>query len=238
MDYGFVRAEISRIAAHLMDEAIEVVSARPLSAEEVIGRPDRDDFPLQKGKEVMIEASFRGARGQAFTDMPGNFHGSLKDLIALDFRNNFERAVFVAGFNAVMRHFGRVSHTVHCRDSEPKSCAEQLPDFVRTRFGNPKIAFIGYQPAMIQALSKAFSLRVIDLDADNIGSKRFGIAIEGPEKTEEALQWGDVILATGSTCVNTTITSFLKKKPVVFYGVTIAGPAELYGYARYCPCSE
>lgn len=238
MDYSVLKTELARMTTHMMDEQVQVVSARPLSPEEAIGRPDRTDFPLQKGKEVMIEATLRGTRGQAFTDMPGRFHGSVKEIVDLDLRNSFERAVLIATFNAVMRHFGRASSTVHCRDGKPKACAELLPDFVRERFGNPKIAFIGYQPAMIEKLSQSFSLRVIDLDPDNIGSKPFGFAIEGPEKTEEALIWGDIILATGSTSVNATITSFLDKKPVVFYGVTIAGPAALYGYARYCPCAE
>ena len=109
---------------------------------------------------------------------------------------------------------------------------------MRERFGTPRIAFIGYQPAMIERLSETFSLRVVDLDKDNIGASRFGLVIEGPEKTEDVLSWGDVILATGSTCVNGTIDTFLDNKPVVFYGVTIAGMAALRGYPRYCPCSE
>ncbi len=238
MDYGVLRTELARMTGHMMDETVQVVSARPLSPEEAIGRPDRTDFPLQKGKEVMIEATFKGTRAQAFTDMPGHFHGSLKEIADLGLRNNFERAVFVAAFSAVMRHFGRTSNTVHCKDGKPKACAEQLPAFVRERFGMPKIAFIGYQPAMIEKLSQSFPLRVIDLDPDNIGSRPFGFTIEGPEKTGEALLWGDIILATGSTSVNATITSFLDTKPVVFYGVTVAGPAALYGYTRYCPCSE
>jgi uncharacterized protein (DUF4213/DUF364 family) len=238
MDYGVLKTELARMTGQIMDERVQVVSARPLSPEEAIGRPDRTDFPLQKGKEAMIEATFKGTRAHAFTDMPGHFYGSLREIADLGLRNNFERAVFVATFNAVMRHFGRASNTVHCRDGKPKACAEQLPAFVRERFGMPKIAFIGYQPAMIEKLSQSFPLRVIDLDPDNIGSVRFGLTIEGPEKTAEALLWGDIILATGSTSVNATITSFLDKKPVVFYGVTIAGPAALYGYARYCPCSE
>lgn len=238
MNYGVLKTELERMTDHMSDESVQVVSARPLSPEEAIGRPDRTDFPLQKGKEVMIQATFKGTRAQAFTDQPGHFQGTIKEIANLGLQNNFERAVFIATFNAVMRHFGRASNTVHCKDGEPKACAEQLPDFVRERFGTPKIAFIGYQPAMIEKLSQVFSLRVIDLDPDNIGSTRFGLAIEGPEKTEEALLWGDVILATGSTSVNATIASFLVKKPVVFYGVTIAGPAALYGYVRYCPCSH
>ncbi len=236
--YKLLKAELAGMAEQTMGETVKVVSARTLSPEEAIGKPDRTDFPLLKGKEVMVEAVFKGARAQAFTDMPGNFEGSLNDLVGLDLRNNFERGMFIAGFNAVMRHFGRVSNTIHCKDGAPKTCAEQLPEFVTEHFGSPRIAFIGYQPAMIERLSRSFPLRVIDLDKDNIGTRRLGVLIEGPEKTGEALSWGDIILATGSTCVNETIVSFLGEKPVVFYGVTVAGPAALHRYRRFCPCSE
>jgi uncharacterized protein (DUF4213/DUF364 family) len=235
--YNQLKSELREMAGQLMGETIEVLWTKPLSPEEAIGRPDRTDFPLLKGKEVMLEAVFRDARGHAFTDMPGDFQGSLQDIVELDLRDNFERAVFIAGFNAVMRYFGRVSNTVHCKDSEPRLCAQQLPAFVTKRFGKPRIAFVGYQPTMIEELSQSFDLRVIDLDPDNIGANRFGLVIEGPESTEDVLSWGDVILATGSTCVNGTIISFVGKKPVVFYGVTVAGPAMLFGYDRFCPCS-
>lgn len=236
--YDALKAELAEMAGPMLGDAIRVVSARPLSPEEAIGKPDRTDFPILKGKEVMVEAVFRESRAHAFTDMPGDFKGSLQDLLNLDLRDNLERALFIAGFNAVMRHFGRASNTVHCKDKDPKTCAEQLPAFIEENFGKPKIAFIGCQPAMIDKLSETFSLRVVDLDEDNIGAHRFGLVIEGPEKTEDVLSWGDIIVATGSTCVNGTIVSFLGRKPVVFYGVTVAGPAALHGYRRYCPCSK
>jgi len=225
------------MAGQMMDEMVKVVSARPLSPQEAIGKPDRTDFPILKGKEVMVEAVFRDSRGHAFTDMPGNFQGSLQAVMDLDLQTNFERAVFIATFNAVMREAGRILNTVHCRDRDPKICAEQMPDFIRENFKNPKIAFVGFQPAMLEQLSQSFMLRVIDLDEDNIGVDRFGVTIEGPENTEDVLSWGDIIVATGSTCVNGTIGYFLNKKPVVFYGVTVAGPAALYGYHRFCPCA-
>ena len=79
--YSNLRKEFCRLIDGLVlmdDEQITVVSARTLSAKEAIGNPDRDDFPLLKGKEFMVEASFRGAKGQAFTDMPGNYKGYLK----------------------------------------------------------------------------------------------------------------------------------------------------------------
>lgn len=233
--FDLMKEEMKRVAKEFLKEEVKVVSTRPLSPEEAIGKPDRTDYPILKGKEVMVEATFLAARGQAFTDMPGNFEGAINDLLRLNLRNNFERAVFIAGFNAVMRYFGRASNTVHCRDSEPRLCAEQLPAFVGEHFGKPKIAFIGYQPAMLERLAVSFELRIVDLDEDNIGANRFGLVIEGPEKTEEVLEWGDIILATGSTCVNGTIVDFLNKKPVVFYGISAAGLAALHGYRRFCP---
>lgn len=235
--YGKLKTELKDLAGRMMDEMVNVVSARPLSPEEAIGKPDRTDYPILKGKEVMVEAVFRGARAHAFTDMPGDFHGTLQEIMDLALETNFERAVFIATFNAVMRDAGKAANTVHCRNSEPRQCAKQLPAFIADHFGKPKISFVGFQPAMIEELSKTFQLRVIDLDEDNIGADRLGLLIEGPENTEEVLSWGDIILATGSTCVNGTIVSFLNKRPVVFYGITVAGPAALYGYQRFCPCS-
>jgi hypothetical protein len=236
--YNVLRLELAKLTEHISAETLKVVSARALSPEEAIGKPDRTDYPILKGKEVMVEAVFRDARAHAFTDMPGDYQGSLKALVNLELKNNFERAVFIACFNAVMRHFGLISNTVHCKDSAPALCAQKLPDFIEADFGKPKIAFVGYQPAMIEKLSESFQLRVLDLDKTNIGAHRFGLVIEGPENTNDVLSWGDIILATGSTCVNGTIVSFLNEKPLVFYGITVAGPAMLHGYRRFCPCSE
>ncbi|HOT41671.1 MAG TPA: DUF364 domain-containing protein [Syntrophorhabdaceae bacterium] len=233
--YNLLKKELIDITKQMPDEAIKVISSRPLSPEEAIGRPDRSDYPLLKGKEFMIEAQFRGERGQAFTDMPGNFEGTITDLLQLKLENNFEKSLFIACFNAVMRYFGRTSKTIHCKDKEPKACAEMLAEFIEKHYHRPKIAFIGYQPAMIEKLSSQFELSVVDLDRDNIGANRFGLTIEDPEKTGDILKWCDVVLATGSTCANGTIVDFLDKKPVVFYGITIAGVASVFGLSRFCP---
>lgn len=236
--YDTLKTEFAKIAEEMMDEHIAVVSARTLTPREAIGTPDRDDFPLLKGKEVMIEAVFRDAKGHAFTDMPGRFEGTLRDIIEQPFKNNFQRAVFIASLNAVMRALGLIESSVHCRDKEPADCARKLVETVKERFGNPRIAFVGFQPAMIEQLSGSFRIRVLDLDADNIGKKKFNLVIEGPEATEEVLAWGDIILATGSTCVNGTITRFLGEKPVIFFGVSVAGAAKACGFDRYCPYSH
>jgi len=222
----------------LMSSKVEVVSARILTPQEVIGKPERDDFPLLKGKEVMLQADFKGSLGQAFTDMPGNYSNSLREILAMSLDNNFKRAVFVATLNAVLRHLNYISKTVHCRDKEPGECAAHLVDYIKERFDNPRIAFFGMQPAMVESLATHFRIRVTDLDPNNIGQKKCGVLIEDAAHTKEILSWADVILATGTTVVNNTLTSLLIEKPIIFYGVTIAGVAYLKRYEQYCFCGH
>jgi uncharacterized protein (DUF4213/DUF364 family) len=236
--------EIKEKFCHLIKEddiwssRINIVNVRPLTPQEAIGNPERDDFPLLKGKEVMIQADFRGSQGQAFTDMPGNYSGTLREVFEIPLANNFQRAIFVASINAVLRNLNFISKTIHCRDKEPAQCAAHLVNYIQGHFGHPRLAFIGMQPAMIEALGYIFKIRVTDLDPNNVGQKKCGILIEDSSYTKEILSWSDVILATGTTVVNNTLTSFLIEKPVIFYGVTITGIAYLMGYEQYCFCSH
>jgi len=217
---------------------INVVNVRSLTPQEAIGNPERDDFPLLKGKEVMIQADFRGSKGQAFTDMPGNYSGTLRDIFELPLINNFQRAIFTASINAVLRYLGLISNTVHCRDKEPGICATHFKEYIKSRFNQPRIGFIGFQPAMISTLSRDFEMRVIDLDIDNIGKRKAGVLIESASKTNEILGWADLILATGTTAANNTLPTLLNEKPIIFYGVTISGIAYLMGYEQFCYCSH
>lgn len=219
----------------LAEDVVEVVSARPLTADEAIGRPDRTDFPILKGKEFMIEARFRNSRGQAFTSMPGLFEGTVKEILTRDLETDFDHALVVATTNALASHLSLAERTVHCRDDGPRRCAEEAADYVGRRFGTPKIAFIGFQPAMISALAGRFPLRVTDLDPDNVGTSRLGVLVEDVENTREVVDWADIVFATGTVLANDTIDEILSTKPMVFYGVTIAGAAVLLDLDRYCP---
>ena len=113
-----------------------------------------------------------------------------------------------------------------------------LVDYIKERYNNPRIAFIGLQPAMVEALGGIFKIRVTDLNPDNIGQRRGGVIIEDASNTKEILDWSDIIIATGTTAVNNTLSSLLVKKPILFYGVTIAGIAYLKGYEQYCYCGH
>lgn len=211
------------------------VSARALTAAEAIGAPRDGDYPILKGKERMIEASFRGGRGHAFTDRGGAWRGSLGEAALLETNDNFRRAVFISSLNALMRHLGLIEKTVHCRDEEPRLCAGELPAYLK-RFGRiRKVALVGFQPRFLEILAENFETRASDLDPDNIGKIKHGVHIAGPDRTEADLAWCDLALVTGTTVVNATIDKFLGiKAPVVFYGVSIAGPARVLGLNRFC----
>ena len=210
------------------------VKARALTPEEAIGNPESDDFPIQKGKERLMHATIKGDAGQAFTDRFGDYQDTLGQILRTPLTNNYRRAVFVSAINAGLRSVGLIDATVHCRDQEPDTCARSLCRHLKQRYGRVKITQIGFQPRMIQHLSTEFDMRALDLDKDNIGTEKFGVSIDGPEATDDAIQWADLMLVTGTTLVNGTLPRFLTDKPTLFYGTTIAGAAYLMGLERFC----
>ncbi|MFO8008874.1 MAG: DUF364 domain-containing protein [Candidatus Brocadiia bacterium] len=221
----------------LLDTVVEV-RARPLTAEEVIGNPEHEDYPLVVGRERMMEATVRGNRGHAFTDMYGHWQGELREVCGIEPVNNYRRAIIVATLNSVMRFTGDAADTVHCKDSGPVRCAEALPGYVESEGLKPPFALIGYQPRFAEALSALGELRIADMDAQHIGRVRAGAKVLPPERADKALAGAGCAFVTGSTIVNGTIHRFLDLDiPTVFYGVTVAGGAQLLGLKRYCPAS-
>ncbi len=87
---------------------------------------------------------------------------------------------------------------------------------------------------MAEALSKSFVIRIVDLDKDNYNKKFNGAIVEGSSATDEIINNSDLILATGSTSVNSTIDELLIDKDVIFYGTTVAAVAYLNNLTRFC----
>ena len=218
----------------LLNEEIEIISAKTLTPFQAIGEPERDDYPILKGKEVLVEATFKGSKGQAYTDEPGSYKGALKDILDLELKNNFERAILISTMNAVLKNLGMISATLHCKNEELGICAKKLVEHIHEKYGNPRIGLIGLQPGMAHELSKSFVIRIVDLDKDNFNKKFNGAIVEGPNATEDIIENSDLILATGSTSVNSTIDSLLVDKDVIFYGTTVAAVAYLNGLTRFC----
>ncbi len=235
-----LRKKIKEIIARekIPDAEVEI-RAKPLSPEEAIGNPEHEDYPLLKGRERLMEARFRDSRGVAFSDMFGNFNSTLSEILNMELKNNFRRAIFVATINAVLRELKFVENTIHCRNEDLIICAGKLYGFIAENFGNPKIFLCGLQPRFAETLSSHFTTKITDMDAANFGKTFTGVKVESPDKTEEYIEWCDLIFATGSTFVNNTARELIESgKKTVFYGVTGAGPCFLLNLKRYCPCSK
>lgn len=211
------------------------VRVKTLTPEESIGNPEHDDYPLTKGRERMMEALFMGSRGQAFTDMFGNFSGSMTEALELYPSNNFRRAIFLSSLNALSRHLGIVDKTIHCKDDKPPQCAKELASMMKKNYGQARVAIVGLQPRMVEALSPEFEIRVTDMDSENIGKSKFGATIQGPEQTPDNLEWCDVALVTGTTLTNSTLSDIMKDKTTILYGVTCAAASHFLNIKRFCP---
>jgi hypothetical protein len=226
----------------LGDEIIRV-KIGTLSAEQAIGNPARQDYPLLEGKEVMIEAEFQGSFGQAFTDRPHDFDGSLNDILNLSLDTSENRAIFIAALNAVTAHLGMAAGTRHCHDEEPEKCAEEMAEYLLTGFGGIKVGLAGLQPAILDNLVKTFgadNVKCTDLNPNNVGSLKYGAEIwNGRTETEKLIEWSDLFLVTSSTIVNDTFDDIRegvisRGKPLIIFGVTGAGAAALLDVARLC----
>lgn len=214
------------------------IRTKALTAEEAIGHTKRKDFPIITGKDVMIQAECMGALGQAFTDAPAAFKGNLEDICALDLTDPHSRGLFIAALNAVMKHLGLADCTVHCRDQGPELCSGDAAQYISSHYDHPSITLIGYQPALLERLSKDYEVHAVDLNPDNIGQMRFGVLIEDGRElriTERLCRQADLILCTGSTICNGSIVHFLPyKEKTLFYGTTLAGAAALMKLPRLC----
>lgn len=216
------------------------VHAKTLSPEEAIGITERKDYPILTGRDVMIEAEYKGFLGQAFTEAPLDFSGTLKDVLALPFDTDAHaRGLLIAAINAVMGSMGCCDRMVHCKNQGPKLCGVKVAEELKTRYGDPRILMVGFQPSIIANITECFSeVHVLDLNPDNVGSEKFGRIIGNGGDTnvrESEIAWADLILCTGSTVCNGTLIDYLNTgKETLFYGTTLAGVASLLELPRLC----
>lgn len=231
------REKILKIAEEykLLDEEINI-TCRTLTSEEAIGNPLHDDYPIQKGKERMIEAEFMGKKGQAFSDSCSNFSATVRDVLEMELDTNAKRAIFISSLNAILSLLEMIPEAIHCKDEEPLTCSDCFLDFLNSnKPGDAKALLVGLQPRLLEKLASVKEVRVCDLDPDNIGKIKSGVVVDGPDRFEENARWADAVFATGSTIVNGTIDNILESKPdTCFFGVTIAGVAKLLGLKQFC----
>jgi len=220
------------------------ITAKILTSEEAIGETERKDFPLLQGKEFLIQADFKNALGQAFTDAPSNFKGKLKKILELELKDNSDRALFIATLNAVMRYVDAAEKTIHCKNDGPELCAGEIVRTIIDKYSaDIKVGIVGFQPAIIDNFAKKLpvnNLKVIDLDKNNINKIKYGVLIwDGRKMVQELFKISDVILATGSTVVNDSLSHLIYladeyQKHLYLYGTTVAGAGKILNLERLC----
>lgn len=235
----------SIVAEHHLHRDFVRVTVEPLSPEQAIGRPQRQDFPLLEGKEVMIEAEFRGSFGHAFTDRPQRFEGTIDDVLHLDLDTSASRAICISTLNAVTSHLGIASGTRHCRDDDPEKCGSQIASTLLEEFGRVRVGLLGLQPAMLAHLAEHFGaehVQCTDLNPNNVGSCKYGVWIQdGRTDTGRIIDWSQILLVTSSAIVNGTFDEIYRQalsprgKPLLVFGVSGAGACALLGLRRICP---
>jgi hypothetical protein len=230
----FIKEMRKLISHYSLENEMVSVFARPLTPEEAIGNPAQDDYPLLKGKERIMQAIFQDVKGHAYSDHTGNFTGSLSQVISLPMNSNFQRALFVATANAVLRKIGIIKKSCHCKDADPVTCATHLKDTLLP-FSPKRIGMIGHQPRLLEEVLRHFEVRICDRDPEKIDTIQSGVTIEDSSVYEDIKKWADLILATGTTLVNDTIDNFTGSVPIIFYGITISGASKLLHLHHFCP---
>lgn len=239
--YEILRRKALQLIFNDKDLQHREFTAAPLTPEAAIGRSSCCDYVLLKGKERLLQAEIDGFVGQAFTDRPGYYQGQLNNVFNFPLEDNFERAVFISFLNALLRRQDVIQKSMHCRDESPAHCALLLSEHIKKVFEPGKVVLIGYQPRFAETLADSFALRINDLDPDNLGKTikgAAGVSIESSAASEENMEWGDLVVVTGSSIINNTFPSFhLSNKPVLFFGTSIAVPAQVLGLNHFCPLS-
>jgi hypothetical protein len=200
-----------------------------------------DEYAIARGKEVIMECVFRGCGAHVFTAEP--YAGSMRvsKVVSLSLDNLRNRSIFFCTLNAVMRYLGLTDRTLHCRGCDPIRCGNKLVEEILRLFGDVPVLLVGYQPAMAEALASRLSrVYVTDMNPENIGKEVKGVVIEDHVRNYELLRKVDVALVTGSSVINSTLWSLMRKAneldvKLIVYGVSAAGAAEVLGIRRFCP---
>lgn len=241
----YLQLALAKVRENLIGELQNQVniSIRGLSVQEAIGTPERQDYPIQKNKEIMIQSDYQGYKGQAFTTNPTEFVGSLQEVFELDSKNLQNRAILIATLNSLASYLGFCKGTIHCHDQEPEECGRWIVEQLQSK--KCSVGMIGLNPAILQNLCETgISVRCSDLDADFIGRNKFGCTIEdGSLVNQEMIENSDFVLFTGSTLCNDSFDKIMDsieshKKEYAIFGTTAAGVCGVLDLSRFCQLSK
>lgn len=185
--------------------------------------------------EYRVTALFRDCPGEAYTEKPSDWEGTVEEAISLPATEEEGISpITVAVINSVMSYLGLCKGTFSSDFKTRGNYASDLYDYIKAHYGMENIVLVGYDGHIVKKfVDGGMDFWTLDRDPDNISQDRFRHIVVNSAKLnrESCFAWADVFIVTGSTLTNGTITQFLDHgTDILFYGITIAGTAKLLGF--------
>ena len=217
----------------------ETVSVTPSAEPEKTLRPENDPPSTVARPEYCVTATLCGVKGEAYTEEPTGFSGTLRQALHILPTEKGISAVTIAALNAAVNYLGLAPGTFPEGEEAHFRYADALCRYVTEHFGKSNIILVGYDGYLVKRfVEEGLDFWTMDRDPDHISQNRFHHVVVNNAKRnrESSFVWGKYFIVTGSTLCNGTILPYLDSdKEVLFYGITGAGAATLLHLPWFSP---
>ena len=217
----------------------ETVSVTAAAEPERTLRPEYEPFSGIARPEYCVTATLSGAKGEAYTENPEDFSGTLQQALEIPPTEKGISAVTIAALNAAVNYLHLAPGTFPEGEEARLQYADALCRFVLEHHGRENIVLVGYDGYLVKRfMDEGLIFWTMDKDPDNITQDRFHhVVVNNAKKNRESsFVWGKFFIVTGSSLCNGTIRHYLESgKELLFYGITCAGAATLLKLPWFSP---
>lgn len=236
--YGQILSAFNQLdgAKELLQEKVSVTaSAEP----EKTLRP-KDDPPSTVARpEYAVTATLCGVKGEAYTETPEDFEGTLQQALDIGPGEKGISVVTIAALNAAVSYLKKTPGTFPEGEEAHTRYADALCKYVTEHYGTNNIVLVGYDGYLVKRfMDEGLDFWTMDRDPDHIAQDRFHHVVVNNAKRnrESSFVWGKYFIVTGSTLCNGTILHYLNSgKELLFYGITCQGTATLLNLPWFSP---
>ena len=230
---GFYKLEGAK---ELLSETVTVTGSKD---PEFTLRPEGEPVSSVARPEFCVTAALKGVKGEAYTEEPSDFSGTLQQALSILPTDKGISAITIAALNAAMNYLKKAPGTFPEGEEARVRYADALCRYVLEHHGRENIILVGYDGYLVKRLmEEGLIFWTMDRDPDNITQDRFHHVIVNNAKKnrESSFIWGKYFIVTGSALTNGTILDYLNSgKELLFYGITCAGAATLLGLPWFSP---
>lgn len=223
-------------AADLLNEEVFVTGSK--QPEKTLRPADEPPSTVAR-PEYCVTAELLGVKGEAYTEEPSDFRGTLKEALAIPPTEKGISAITIAALNAAMSYLNLAVGTFPEEEEEKFRYADALCRYVKKEFGTSNLILVGYDGYLVKRfMDEGLDFWTMDNDPANITQDLFHHVVVNNAKRnrESSFVWGKYFIVTGSTLCNGTILHYLNSnKELLFYGITCAGAATLLELPWFSP---